>query len=489
MNSCKLITNKHERNSTGPRSYLFQYFLLVSLIASVSIIIMTTVGLRIIIHNYIVHEAERDAERISVALRDNLLSRLLQERLGQGNGLFVSQEEMEEMDKSCREFLAPFNIVKIKVFAADTQILYSTDLSIIGQFNTTNSKLLSALNGVSVSKYETAEHVWDLAAEQRSDVGLVETYVPIYDSNGRVVGSFEIYKDVTTDLTSVAGTLFLATATTSVIVFGIFIILVFMMYRATAKVNSMTVALQDKTAEMETMLRAVSHDLRAPLVNINGFSGELATACDHITEMLKHVTADEKTQKEIATIAAEDIPDSLNFIRTSAKKMDALLAGLSHLANIGAVKLNIRPLRVNDLVRQVVDAMKFSANEANATIELESLPDCLGDETQINQVFSNLIGNAVKYLAPDRPGHIRISGKLEGDMAQYCVEDNGAGIPERHKSKVFEIFHRVDPHSPVAGEGLGLTTTRRIVERHNGRIRLESKMGCGSKFFISLPTR
>ena len=246
-------------------------------------------------------------------------------------------------------------------------------------------------------------------------------------------------------------------------------------------------SLKDKTKEMEALLRAVSHDLRTPLVNIDGFSGELAADCEDLVEMLGHVKADKETKKQLETLAGKHIPDSLSFIRKGAKKMDALLKGLSHLAKVGTAKLDIQPLNINDIAQQVVDTMKFSAKKANATIELETLGDCLGDEVQINQIFSNLIGNAVKYLDPERAGRIRIWGKIEGDMSQYCIEDNGVGIPDYHKSKVFEIFHRVDPTGSASGEGLGLTTTKQIVERHNGRIWLESEEGKGSKFFVAIP--
>ena len=247
-------------------------------------------------------------------------------------------------------------------------------------------------------------------------------------------------------------------------------------------------ALQDKTKEMETLLRAVSHDLRTPLVNIDGFSGELASDCEHLTEMMEHVKADEETKKEIEMLAGKHIPESLSFIRKGTKKMDGLLKGLSYLAKVGTAKLDIQRLDINDIAGQVVDTMKFSAREAGATIELETLPDCYGDEVQVNQIFSNLIGNAVKYLDSEREGRIRIWGKVEGGMAQYCVEDNGVGIPDYHKAKVFEIFHRVDPKSSASGDGLGLTTTKQIVERHNGRIWLESEEGKGSKFFVAIGT-
>jgi signal transduction histidine kinase len=120
------------------------------------------------------------------------------------------------------------------------------------------------------------------------------------------------------------------------------------------------------------------------------------------------------------------------------------------------------------------------------TVLREPLTPCRGDEVKINQVFSNLVDNALKYLDPDRPGILRITGKEEDGRLLYCVEDNGMGIPEGHQRKIFEIFHRLHPGDTL-GEGLGLTIVRKIVYRHGGRLWVESIEGKGSKFFVSLP--
>ncbi len=167
--------------------------------------------------------------------------------------------------------------------------------------------------------------------------------------------------------------------------------------------------------------------------------------------------------------------------------MEVLINGLLHLSRVGTAEMDIARLDANKIVAKAADAMRFQMQENNVSFTCDDLPNCLGDEPQVSQVFSNLIDNAMKYLDGDREGHIHVSGFKDGQMSVYCVEDNGIGIESEHQKKIFEIFHRLDPEGSVDGEGLGLTIVSRIIARQEGKVWLESEKGKGSKFFVALP--
>ncbi len=246
--------------------------------------------------------------------------------------------------------------------------------------------------------------------------------------------------------------------------------------------------LASKNKEFESILYVTSHDLRAPLVNIQGFSHELSLSCEQVCSAL----ADKKTAKNIdekvRVALNKDIPKALGFITNSASRMESLLSGLLRLSRLGTAALRIESLDMNTILANVTSSMEYQIKQAGAAVKIESLPPCLGDASQINQVFTNILNNAIKYLDDTRPGMIHIyASKAKNGQNTYCVEDNGVGIAPEHQDKIFEIFYRLEPDKKT-GEGLGLTIVKHILERHNGKIWVKSKPGVGSKFFVSLPS-
>jgi two-component system, chemotaxis family, sensor kinase Cph1 len=255
--------------------------------------------------------------------------------------------------------------------------------------------------------------------------------------------------------------------------------------RAEAKLEELAQTLAEKNKELEAIVYVASHDLRSPLVNIQGFSRELAHSCDRLQNLLTGPSASTR-EEELRAVLERDIPESLDYIQAGVVKIDALLSGFLRYSRLGRAAITIRPLEMNALLGAVAKAMVFQVQKAGAKVDVQPLPECLGDEIQLSQVFSNLLDNALKYLDARRPGVITVSGKVQDGRAVFAVRDNGIGMPREHLPRIFEIFHRLNP-SFGQGEGLGLTIAQRLLERQNGKIWVDSTPGEGSVFFVSLP--
>jgi signal transduction histidine kinase len=259
--------------------------------------------------------------------------------------------------------------------------------------------------------------------------------------------------------------------------------------RSEAERERLVIELERKNKELESIVYVASHDLRSPLVNIQGFGARLERDCAELAPAAAQAAAgDPSSASRVEAICRESIPRSLDFIRASGIKIDRLISGLLRLSRTGRAVLVPMVLDMEAMLREIVKAMSFQVEKAGAILELEPLPACLGDADQIAQVFTNLLDNAIKYRAADRRLEVRVSGRRDGSMSVYSVEDNGIGIPADRIERIWELFCRLDPDDGAGGEGLGLTLTRRIVERHGGSIKAESEPGRGSRFIIALPS-
>ncbi|MBI4844583.1 MAG: HAMP domain-containing protein [Nitrospirae bacterium] len=243
--------------------------------------------------------------------------------------------------------------------------------------------------------------------------------------------------------------------------------------------------LKDKTKELEQVVYVVSHDLRSPLVNIEGYYKEVEFSLEDLKDAVLKSGAPREMKERVTEIMDKDIPESDRYIKASIRKMDSLLAGLLKVSRMGHAALAIENLDMKSLISNVILTLEYQFMKAGANYEISELPACAGDVKGINQVFSNLIQNALKYRSAERPCFIKISGHEEGGESVYCVEDNGIGIKEGDMNKIFELFSQI--HKGNEGEGLGLNIAKKIVEKHNGRIWAESEYGNGSRFFVALP--
>ncbi|OYX33636.1 MAG: hypothetical protein B7Y99_07030 [Caulobacterales bacterium 32-69-10] len=254
-------------------------------------------------------------------------------------------------------------------------------------------------------------------------------------------------------------------------------------------VRERTADLTRANAEIQRFAYIVSHDLRSPLVNIMGFTSELETASGPLRRMMDEVKlkAPELVSKDAADAVDLDLPESIGFIRSSTQKMDRLISAILKLSREGRRTLNPEPLQMDALVDGVVQSMKQQADDRGAQVEIEGpLPDIVGDRVATEQVISNLVENALKYLKPGRPGQVRIRGREEGARVHFEVEDNGRGIDPKDHERIFELFRRAGAQDQ-AGEGIGLAHVRALVYRLGGLIDCVSALDQGSTFRLSLP--
>lgn len=251
------------------------------------------------------------------------------------------------------------------------------------------------------------------------------------------------------------------------------------------KIELLNEELENKTTEMEQLLYVSSHDLRSPLINIQGFSYEIKKSYDNLTRIINEETEVENIKKRSEIIINNEIPEFINYISLSVFKMNVLISGLLKLSRLGRLVLNPKIIKMNKLVSEVLSFFEYRIKNNKIIVSLSKLPDCYADENSINQVFSNLIDNAIKFGDSKRPLEINISGFKDDNYAVYCVSDNGIGIDKKQQQKIFEVFQKIDNKS--SGDGLGLSIVYKILEKQNGKIWVESEIGFGSKFFVSLP--
>lgn len=312
--------------------------------------------------------------------------------------------------------------------------------------------------GVRVDSLET---VWQRKDGARIDVLL--TISPVQDASGRVVAASQVARDMTPQKRAEA-----------------------QLRRLNEDLRHRTVELTQKNQEVEAFVYIVSHDLRTPLVNLQGFSRELTISCRALAEILRDATLPAKDLGRLQAVLDEEIPGALRYITASIEKFERLINALVTLSRTGRQEYRIEPLDVSALVRDTLDSMKHLLDEQRIRVEVGALPPATADRTALGQVFGNLISNAVKYLRPGVPGVIQIGGRRADELVEFWVVDNGMGIPPSARAKLFQVFQRFHPSS-APGDGMGLAIVKRIVERHGGEVSVESEVAQGTTFRFTLP--
>ncbi|MBT3072108.1 CHASE3 domain-containing protein [Rhodomicrobium sp. Az07] len=242
-----------------------------------------------------------------------------------------------------------------------------------------------------------------------------------------------------------------------------------------------TAALQRANDEIQRFAYVVSHDLRSPLVNIMGFTSELETLRKDLFERLEKANALADTD-----VLGKDFDEAFGFIKSSIARMDRLINAILKISRQGSRPLHSELIDTKKLVESVISNVAHQIREKDARIAVGDLPPILSDRMSIEQIFSNLIENAIKFLKSDGQGEIKIEGYLRGVDVIYSVSDNGRGIDPRDHQRIFELFRRAGPQD-VPGEGMGLAFVSALVRRLGGSIAVESAVGVGSTFKVTLP--
>jgi len=245
--------------------------------------------------------------------------------------------------------------------------------------------------------------------------------------------------------------------------------------------------LKDMNEEVKNFAYIVSHDLRAPLVSIKGFTSELEYTLKDIDAVLEKCMShlDEAEQQRVTGAYRKDVAEAVNFIGSSVNRMDGLINSVLNLSRVGRRELKPEPVDLNAVTDTVLTSLAHQLDQKKVKVTKGALPEIIVDRISIEQIMGNLIDNALKYLEPGRDGEIAIIADQKDGKTTFHVSDNGRGIAGDDIHKVFDLFRRVGKQD-VKGEGMGLTYVKTLVRRHGGRIWCESEPGKGTRFSFYL---
>ncbi|MFN2452728.1 MAG: CHASE3 domain-containing protein [Pyrinomonadaceae bacterium] len=233
------------------------------------------------------------------------------------------------------------------------------------------------------------------------------------------------------------------------------------------RVGERTAELEAANKELEAFSYSVSHDLRAPLRAVDGFSRILSE--DHAAQL------NDEGQRV------------LFIIRRNAQNMGQLIDDLLAFSRLGRKQIEAHPINMNELSETIFEELDFAEGEERPSLKINPLPPASGDRAMIRQVLTNLLSNAAKYRRPEEAAAIEVGGASENGENIYYVKDNGVGFDMQYAHKLFGVFQRLHGADEFEGTGVGLAIVKRIIERHGGRVWAEAELNKGATFFFALP--
>lgn len=248
--------------------------------------------------------------------------------------------------------------------------------------------------------------------------------------------------------------------------------------------------LDSKIAEVDTLLAIISLDLRAPLVNVLGFTEDIRENMNHLDAILVDVIPDSGMRSQTVQHLYASIQPSLGYIHQGATRLRQMLDAIQLISRQDRAVLQIEPCSLFDMVQKALDALSPKFQECGAVYKVNPLPFCMGDQEQLTQILSRIFENALEFRSPDRPLELTIFEKPHPTPAYarwviLGISDNGRGFEPTRATQLFNLFHREEPNDHSLG--IGLYMARRALWRLSGEIWAESDGYCGSTFWIALP--
>jgi light-regulated signal transduction histidine kinase (bacteriophytochrome) len=224
-----------------------------------------------------------------------------------------------------------------------------------------------------------------------------------------------------------------------------------------------------RTEELEAFSYSVSHDLRAPLRAMDGFVKVF--------------------MEEYGGSIDEEGKRILSIIERNAAKMGRLIDDLITFSRLGRQEMKKTSISMKEIAQSVADELREPPPDRDIDIQIGALPDAFGSADMMRLVFTNLLGNAIKFSRNKKQPRIIVGGYANGDTATYFVKDTGSGFDMKYADKLFNVFQRLHTEKEFEGTGIGLANVKRIVERHGGSVRAEGEPGLGATFYFTLPSK